>query len=146
MPVVPVVPLKDKPGLTEEQIAEAVCEHLAYEVLGSSRMGDKVREHRRCADCKQKFIGTVFVPPVEIEDEPEDKPGKPPKAVYGHAQVVTYTTERGQYDLVVGELAMVSLQAGALVIQHPQVSVTGITGVRPWVVPEEGEDDADVQR
>jgi hypothetical protein len=133
MPV--VVPLSEKPQ---------ECLHLAYEAHGLSTgttgvPEGKAKEWRTCSDCGAKFHGIVDGPP----SGPEEKPGQPPKAVYGHAQVVTYQTSRGQYDLVVGELAMVSLQNGLVVVQHHDAPVVGIVGVRPWLEEDHGGTDAE---
>lgn len=148
MPV--VVPLSEKPA--HEQMRQALdavldqvqdgCEHIAYKVLGKSNTSGVVHEWRKCSDCGHRWTDEDLSGEAD-EWQEEAAPGKPPKAVYGHAQVVTYQTETGQYDLVVGELAMVSTQNGLLVVQHHNANVVGIVGVRPWL--EEAKDEPDTE-
>lgn len=132
--VMPVVkPLAEKPA------QDTTCEHVAYTPMGSTLGPDQVKRYLKCDDCGHRWSVLEDLPP-EAESE---QPGKPPKAVYGHAQVVTYQTAKGQYDLVVGELAMVSTQNGLIVVQHHDAPVVGIVGVRPWL--EEERDAADAE-
>ena len=152
--VIPVVPLKDKPGVTIEHIADALgaetlCEHVAWEVLGTSNQygndgGPRVIwESRKCSDCGHRWTVSIEGPDEEDLAEArkalgvEESAPQPPEVVYGGGRIVTYQTKRGQYDLIVDEIAMVSVQNGMLVVQHPQADVIGIVGVRPWLREEE---------
>lgn len=149
--VIPVVPLKDKPGVTIEHIADALgaetlCEHVAWEVTGhiTPRPGEtEAMEVRKCSDCGHRWTASIPGPSKEDLAEAREALGveesapQPPEVVYGGGRIVTYQTKRGQYDLIVDEIAMVSVQNGMLVVQHPQADVIGIVGVRPWLREEE---------
>lgn len=139
--MLPVVPLQERGPEKPE------CEHVAWEVLGTSSGTDvptgMIRERRKCADCGHRFSEVVFAgEPDEDQTPAEPVVSKPPAVAYGHAQVVTYQDAIGnQYDLLVQETTVVSIQNGVLHLQQPEGSIAGIVGVRPYLV--EVNDGAD---
>lgn len=126
MPV--VVPLAEKPK-------HDPCLHLAYEVTGKRHIpGDGPSHHtewRKCSDCGHRWDEQVEGP---LEPEPkEEAPQGPPPVAYAHAQIVTYQVGDKQFQVLVEETAMVSVQNGVIQLEHPEGPIAGIVAVRPWL-------------
>lgn len=123
MPV--VVPLSEKP-------AEDECEHIAWEGLGRSGVNGKWAERRKCADCGYRWTTDIDPPEPESLAEGSDHKAPPPVA-YAHAQIVTYKAGDKEFNVLIEETAIISVQNGVLVLQHPEGHIGGIMGVRPWL-------------